>query len=65
MKSVEEMQFRCLHGLRGFLALWVLALHCTSSNIGFINIHKYGYLAVDMFFVMSGFILMHAHNRDF
>ena len=52
-----------LHGLRGFMALWIWAFHATTTPIAGISIHRYGYLAVDVFFVLSGFVLMHSHGE--
>src|SRR5690242_18112687 len=51
-----------LHGLRGVLALWVVSFH-TSPGISLLT--SAGYLAVDVFFIMSGLILMAVHGRDF
>lgn len=49
-----------LDGLRGVAALMVLVFHvfdaCTS------NIIPHGYLAVDMFFVLSGFVIGYAYD---
>ena len=63
----RPQSFAALHGLRGALALWVVLFHVAPGRIGFLGgfmrINQYGYLAVDMFFVMSGFILFHAHGR--
>ena len=58
-------QFPCLHGLRGILALWVVVFHTSAGGYGWVQFPKYGPLAVDMFFIMSGFLLMHAHHADF
>ncbi len=64
-------QFRPLTSLRLFLALWVLSLHWfhdygddgTLINIGFTSsLVDHGYLGVDGFFILSGFIL--AYNYD-
>lgn len=51
-------RFRALDGLRGLLAL-VVALHHSrlSTHV------PYGYLAVDFFFMLSGFVLFHAYSR--
>jgi peptidoglycan/LPS O-acetylase OafA/YrhL len=60
-------------GIRGVAALWVLLFHC-GQNAGtlfglpvleripfFVN----GWHGVDLFFMLSGFILMYSHERDF
>jgi len=60
----REEGFACLHGLRGVLALWVVLYHTSNAATGPLHVIRYGYLAVDMFFVMSGFILLHTHRAD-
>jgi len=54
-----------LHGLRGLLALWVVVFHTISGHGAIFRIASYGYLAVDMFFMMSGFVLMQSHHAEF
>ena len=55
-----------------FAALWVMLLHLQYYRPhgllgmpGFRHLIADGWLAVDMFFVLSGFIMMHVHGRDF
>ncbi|UIF91634.1 acyltransferase [Cupriavidus sp. UYPR2.512] len=64
-------QFKPLTSLRLFLALWVLCRHyfhvyepdAMFFNIGFTSTYfDHGYLGVDGFFILSGFIL--AYNYD-
>jgi len=56
--------------LRGFAALMVVIYHFEELIGRFVNsddsmfIRK-GYLMVDLFFVMSGFIIFHVYNNDF
>lgn len=55
--------FDALTGLRGLGALWVTLFHIfDSSNFTIVN---QGYLGVDLFFILSGFILSHVHAKDF
>lgn len=62
--------YPALTGLRGIAAWWVvlyhfhayLAPHLGGAAMTAVNL---GYFAVDLFFVLSGFILSHVHNRDF
>lgn len=61
----EGLGFPCLHGLRGVLAAWVVIYHVMPNILGQQGLGHYGYLAVDAFFAMSGFILMHTHGPDF
>ena len=57
---MEAGEVRSLTGLRGIAACWVVMFHMTvgmvnHSRIGIFLDH--GYLAVDLFFVLSGFIM--------
>jgi peptidoglycan/LPS O-acetylase OafA/YrhL len=54
-----------LHGLRGLFALWVFLFHANPSGIGFLRVSSYGYIAVDAFFILSGYVLMQAHAVEF
>lgn len=53
-------EIKALTGLRGFAALWVVAFHAFACR-GFFGpldwIASAGYLGVDVFFVLSGFVL--------
>ena len=62
-----------LTGIRGVAALWVMLFHLQQAaqlyfptaplrDAAFIG---QGFRAVDLFFVLSGFILMHVHASDF
>ncbi|WUR14004.1 acyltransferase [[Empedobacter] haloabium] len=53
------MRFSYLDGLRGMAALFVLALHW---NFLFKLSFSKSYLAVDLFFMLSGFVLAHAYE---
>lgn len=55
--------FSALTGLRGLGALWVTLFHLFDGST-IILINK-GYLGVDLFFILSGFILSHVHAKDF
>ena len=56
----EKPHYILLDGLRGVAALMVLVFHvfdvCSS------NIIPHGYLAVDLFFVLSGFVIGYAYD---
>jgi peptidoglycan/LPS O-acetylase OafA/YrhL len=66
-----------LTGLRGYAALWVLVSHLSftdslSSALGERlswrlgnGVLRHEYLAVDMFFMLSGFVLTHVHGHEF
>jgi peptidoglycan/LPS O-acetylase OafA/YrhL len=56
--------------LRGFAAIWVVVFHfqATIMNFNAIN-HTHlvakGYMMVDLFFIMSGFIISHVYQQSF
>jgi peptidoglycan/LPS O-acetylase OafA/YrhL len=55
-----------LTGLRGAAALWVLALHASQLlPVDAWPIVQHGWMGVDVFFVLSGFILGHVYLKDF
>src|SRR5271156_6454871 len=55
-----------LTGVRGLAALWVLFFHLDAFvPIGEVPVISMGYVGVDVFFVLSGFILGHVHLDDF
>jgi len=54
------MRFTYLDGIRGMAALFVLAHHWNSFfSYPFVK----SYLAVDLFFLLSGFVIAHAYDR--
>jgi len=56
----ERRLFQALDGLRGVAAVFVAMRHTAFfHNAGI----KGGYLAVDLFFVLSGFVIAHAYER--
>lgn len=65
-------RIQSLQMFRGIAASVVVMLHCTLSTQAFsgeqhskfITLLNMGYLGVDFFFVLSGFIIMHAHMND-
>lgn len=61
-----------LTGLRGAAALWVMAFHvCKVAGeqhapwAAHMSLLSFGWTGVDLFFVLSGFILMWVHGADF
>jgi peptidoglycan/LPS O-acetylase OafA/YrhL len=58
-----------LTALRGLAALIVLFYHSAAWRFGAQDAVPlplgHGYLAVDLFFLLSGFVLMHVHEREF
>lgn len=56
----DKRVFHALDGLRGVAAVFVAMRH--TSFFHALGIHG-GYLAVDLFFVLSGFVIAHAYER--
>ncbi len=59
-----------LTGIRAILAWWVVLLHILCNDkmaayFRFSRVFSRGYLAVDGFFVLSGFILCHVYATSF
>lgn len=62
-----------LTGIRGVAAVWVMLFHLQQSTSPYFGIDGLdghplianGFRGVDLFFILSGFILMFAHERDF
>lgn len=65
-------QIHALTGLRGFAAVWV-ALHHALAYLDneaavpayIVHFIEYGWTAVDLFFVLSGFVISYVHRSDF
>jgi peptidoglycan/LPS O-acetylase OafA/YrhL len=64
-------QLPSLTSLRGVAALWVVIYHYSVQCFPTLDVTDYthifhkGYLAVDMFFMLSGFVLTHVYHRKF
>ena len=61
----EKPRFEILDGLRGVAAVLVVAYHLLESYCGGDHtkqILNHGYLAVDFFFVLSGFVIGYAYD---
>src|SRR5579859_97545 len=55
-----------LTAMRFFAAMWVVAYHFTPSlGLGMPSLIAKGYLGVELFFVLSGFILSHVYMESF
>ncbi|HEY5007111.1 MAG TPA: acyltransferase, partial [Caulobacteraceae bacterium] len=61
-----------LTGLRGIAAIWVMLFHISLSApligaawLSRIGVFPVGWVGVDLFFVLSGFILMWVHGAEF
>src|ERR1700682_1554172 len=56
--------------LRGIAALWIVVFHFSEIVAKFVSTNyslllAKGYLMVDLFFIMSGFIITHVYNKKF
>lgn len=62
-----------LTGIRGVAALWVMLFHIGQGIPGYSllpwltgsSFIENGFRGVDLFFILSGFIMMHVHAQDF
>ena len=61
----EKPRYAILDGLRGVAAVIVVAFHLfeTYSKGPAYQILNHGYLAVDFFFVLSGFVIGYAYDN--
>ncbi|MFO1515096.1 MAG: acyltransferase [Verrucomicrobiota bacterium] len=61
----SKNHYELLDGLRGVAAVMVVAFHLLEPHSGgnrFAQIINHGYLAVDFFFVLSGFVVAYAYD---
>ena len=60
----SKPRYEILDGLRGVAALMVIIFHCFETYIPVFGtqIVNHGYLAVDFFFVLSGFVIGYAYD---
>jgi peptidoglycan/LPS O-acetylase OafA/YrhL len=60
-----KRHYPILDGLRGVAALLVVAFHLFEGHAAsrFVQIINHGYLAVDFFFVLSGFVIGYAYDE--
>jgi len=56
-----KSRFGTLDGLRGVAAIVVVLFHAIFGAW----VPRFGYLAVDLFFILSGFVLSHAYDKRF
>ena len=62
---LPKSHFEVLDGLRGVAALLVVAFHTFEPNdygVRFKQIINHGYMAVDFFFLLSGFVVAYAYD---
>ena len=69
MDTIElksKPRYEILDGLRGVAAVLVVIYHLCESHFGIGETHplNHGYLAVDFFFVLSGFVIGYAMMTD-
>jgi peptidoglycan/LPS O-acetylase OafA/YrhL len=65
MNIKPKKHYEILDGLRGVAAILVVAFHIFEAHSGgnrFVQIINHGYLAVDFFFLLSGFVVAYAYD---
>lgn len=71
MRTAPTDQLQSLTPLRGIAALWVVLYHYSAQYLPALHAGRIthlldkGYLAVDLFFMLSGFVLTHVYWRVF
>ena len=73
ISAVQPKGIPALTGIRGLASLWVVLFHVqlnagTFFGLAFLDnlpFLRFGWHAVDLFFMLSGFILMYSHQREF
>ena len=61
---IRRQHFLALDGLRGVAALLVMTYHISLAN-GYRQIAPLGFLAVDLFFLLSGFVIAKSYEQRF
>jgi peptidoglycan/LPS O-acetylase OafA/YrhL len=68
---IKSAQLPALTALRGIAAMWVVLYHYSAQCFPNLDPGRYthlfhkGYLAVDLFFMLSGFVMTHVYHRAF
>ncbi len=72
VRAIEPRLMPSLTGIRGVAALWVVFFHIQNAAgamgipaLAGLPIIKDGFRGPDLFFLLSGFVMMHVHQRDF
>jgi peptidoglycan/LPS O-acetylase OafA/YrhL len=63
-RIADRRMFYTIDGLRGMAALLVVMRHIVPLHGGHLNFQS-SYLAVELFFLFSGFVIAHAYDRRF
>ena len=63
-RAADRRMFYTIDGLRGIAALLVVCRHIIPLHAGKLNFQS-SYLAVELFFLFSGFVIAHAYDRRF
>src|SRR5262245_60033816 len=61
MEQVREKRYEVLDGLRGWAAISVMLMQYSENTAN--PLFKNADIAVDLFFILSGFVLMHSYRK--
>ncbi len=59
-----KSRFSLLDGLRFFAAFWVMNFHYLFNQTGDLEWYRYGNLGVQLFFIISGFVIVQSLNTN-
>ncbi len=69
MGEIRSTEIRSMTGVRGAAALFVMVYHFELDRIpsdgAFSTFLNHGYLSVDLFFILSGFVMAHVYGPSF
>ena len=70
LRYEEKTRFHSLTALRGLAAIWAIAYHALNGHLQsypppLVNLVSHGHLAVDLFFVLSGFVMAFCYGDWF